>query len=109
MERNRFINEQQNQPQKAKFPTLSFATHNINGLKSNPDKLYSLIDDPKDFDIIGLNETNLSPKDGKYINNALNEGHLIWSKCDPIKKKGKGMVLYMKDKWVKHIGKILNP
>ncbi|EXX63082.1 hypothetical protein RirG_155660 [Rhizophagus irregularis DAOM 197198w] len=45
MERNRFINEQQNQLQKAKFPTISFATHNINGLKSNPDKLYSLIDD----------------------------------------------------------------
>ncbi|CAB5391251.1 unnamed protein product [Rhizophagus irregularis] len=73
MERNRFINKQQNQPQKAKFPTLSFATHNINGLKSNPDKLYSLIDDLKDFDIIGLNETNISPKDGKYINNELNE------------------------------------
>ncbi|CAG8779773.1 2691_t:CDS:2, partial [Rhizophagus irregularis] len=31
MERNRFINEQQNQLQKAKFPTISFATHNING------------------------------------------------------------------------------
>ncbi|CAB4480688.1 unnamed protein product [Rhizophagus irregularis] len=109
MERNRFINKQQNQPQKAKFPTLSFATHNINGLKSNPDKLYSLIDDLKDFDIIGLNETNISPKDGKYINNELNEGHIIWSKCDPIKKKGKDMALYMKDKWAKHIGKILNP
>ncbi|CAB4417575.1 unnamed protein product [Rhizophagus irregularis] len=105
MERNRFINEQQNQPQKAKFPTLSFATHNINGLKSNPDKLYSLIDDLKDFDIIGLNETNLSPKDGKYINNA----SFNMSKCDLIKKKGKGMALYMKDKWAKHIGKILNP
>ncbi|CAG8623627.1 1811_t:CDS:2 [Rhizophagus irregularis] len=109
MERNRFINKQQNQPQKAKFPTLSFATHNINGLKSNPDKLYSLIDDLKDFNIIGLNETNISPKDGKYINNELNEGHIIWSKCDPIKKKGKDMALYMKDKWAKHIGKILNP
>ncbi|CAB5196260.1 unnamed protein product [Rhizophagus irregularis] len=77
MERNRFINEQQNQLQKAKFPTISFATYNINGLKSNPDKLYSLIDDLKDFDIIGLNETNISPKDGKYINNELNEGHII--------------------------------
>ncbi|POG61924.1 hypothetical protein GLOIN_2v1785965 [Rhizophagus irregularis DAOM 181602=DAOM 197198] len=73
MKRNRFINEQQNQLQKAKFPTISFATYNINGLKSNPDKLYSLIDDLKDFDIIGLNETNISPKDGKYINNELNE------------------------------------
>ncbi|RGB25913.1 hypothetical protein C1646_771103, partial [Rhizophagus diaphanus] len=62
----------------AKFPTLSFATHNINGLKSNPDKLYSLIDDLKDFDIIGLNETNLSPKDGKYINNALNEDNILY-------------------------------
>ena len=87
MERNRFINEQQNQLQKAKFPTISFATHNINGLKSNPDKLYSLVDDLKDFDIIGLNETNISPKDGKYINNELNKGHIIWSKCDPNKKK----------------------
>ncbi|PKB95764.1 DNase I-like protein [Rhizophagus irregularis] len=109
MKRNRFINEQQNQSQKAKFPTISFATHNINGLKSNPDKLYSLIDNLKDFDIIGLNETNLSPKDGKYINNILNEGHIIWSKCDSIKKKGKSMALFMKVKWAKHIGKILNP
>jgi hypothetical protein len=42
------------------FPTLAFATHNINGIKSNIYKLHSLIYALPNIDIIGLNEMNIT-------------------------------------------------
>jgi exonuclease III/ribonuclease HI len=111
---NNFVNNEKqtflaNKSTHTTFPTLTFATHNINGMKSNSPKLISLLDALSDHDIIGLNETNISKREGLFINKSLTEGTIIWSKTNNNKHKGKGTAIYFKNKWAKHIGKVSNP
>lgn len=66
IEREKFISSQHRPNKKATnilFPTITMATHNINGLKNpNQVKLDALLDALYDYDIIGLCETNISEK-----------------------------------------------
>ncbi|CAG8711128.1 666_t:CDS:1 [Rhizophagus irregularis] len=107
-ERCRFQENDRQQSQLI-FPSLSFATHNINGIKTNVDKFHLLLQDLPDYDIIGINETNLDKSDAISLNNKLPDGRLIYSKGNSNKISGKGVAIYMKHKWKKHIGSIDSP
>jgi hypothetical protein len=80
------------------FPLLSFATHNINGIKSNIYKLHLLIHALPNVDIIGLNETNIKYTQGIFINQELKDSTIFWSKHNKNKLKGKGVAVYVKNK-----------
>ncbi|GET65916.1 hypothetical protein GLOIN_2v1820860 [Rhizophagus irregularis DAOM 181602=DAOM 197198] len=88
-ERCRFQENDRQQSQLI-FPSLSFATHNINGIKTNVDKFHLLLQDLPDYDIIGINETNLDKRDAIFLNNKLPNGRLIHSKGNSDKISGKG-------------------
>lgn len=92
---------------KLTFLMLSFATYNINRIKSNRDKLFLLIDSLNDIDIISFNETNILKKE--HINKKLKDGIIYYSKKTNNKYKDSGVVVYMKYKWAKHVKKIDNP
>jgi hypothetical protein len=104
-ERQHFINSTNAQT----FPTLTIATHNINGIKTNINKLHNLINTLEKHDIIGLNEMNLTKKEGSYINKQITTGSIIWSTKTSNKYKGAGAAIYFNEKWFKHIGKVTNP
>ncbi|PKY35720.1 hypothetical protein RhiirB3_456968 [Rhizophagus irregularis] len=62
-----------------------------------------------DYDIIRINEMNLNKSDAIFLNNKLPDGRLIYSKGNSNKISGKGVTIYMKHKWEKHIGSIDSP
>ncbi|CAB4494539.1 unnamed protein product [Rhizophagus irregularis] len=62
-----------------------------------------------DYDIIRINEMNLNKSDAIFLNNKLPDGRLIYSKGNSNKISGKGVAIYMKHKWEKHIGSIDSP
>ncbi|CAB4402518.1 unnamed protein product [Rhizophagus irregularis] len=107
-ERCRFQENDRQQSQLI-FPSLSFATHNINGIKTNVDKFHLLLQDLPDYDIIGINETNLDKSDAIFLNNKPLNGRLVYSKGNSNKISEKGVAIYMKHKWEKHIGSIDSP
>ena len=57
--------------------------------------------------ILGLSETNLNSKEGKWLNQTLHtlDYTAYWSTKDK-KIKGSGVAIIMHNKWAKHVGKI---
>jgi len=51
------------------FRTLSLATHNLNGLRTNGHKVDLLLEWAlgKNIDIIRMNETNIAERQGRYL------------------------------------------
>ena len=86
----------QKQDDTYKWDRLHVAAHNINGLKGDPTKLHKLIEWALDenFHIIGLSETNIDPKEGKWLNRDLHSLDYTgyWSTKDN-KIKGSGVAL----------------
>jgi hypothetical protein len=92
------------------YDTLSIITHNINGIKNNNSKLYTLMDfvREKNIQIVGLCETNISEKEGKAFIKTIYDYRCIWSKQEKDKIKGKGTAILVSKKWEKHIAQIEN-
>ena len=88
---------------------LFIATHNINGLKQNRNKLHHFAEwsNDRNINIIGLSETNLDKKDCRFIlpDDSTFEG--FWSPRDR-KVKGSGVGILVDKSWAKHIGHIDN-
>src|SRR6185436_12315269 len=87
---------------------LKLATHNINGLKANSQKLESLYEwmIDNELDIVGLSETNISAKEGFFLTRNLEGYKSFWSNACPNKKKGSGVGLLISNQWEKHLGRI---
>ena len=79
---------------------LNIATHNINGLKTNSQKieaLYEWIID-NELDIVGLAKMNISAKEGFFLGKKLEEFKSVWSSASSDKKKGSGIELLISKK-----------
>ena len=87
---------------------LNIATHNINGIKSNIQKIDSLYEWAIDnsIDILGVAETNISSKEGMWITREHTKFRSFWSSSNKDKKKGSGVGLLISDQWEKYIGQI---
>ena len=87
---------------------LKLACHNINGLKSNNQKLLHLLTwaKEKEIDILGVTETNLSDKEGRYILTPDSSFKSYWTSSSPNKKKGSGLGVLISEKIQKYIGSI---
>ena len=74
---------------------LNLATYNINGLKSNNQKVKALYAWALDnnIDILGLAETNITAKEGNFLTKSWNEYKNFWVSADPNKKKSSGVGL----------------
>ena len=90
------------------FETLLIACHNINGIKTNKSKLDNLLEWKKleKIDILGIVESNISEKEGKYILMENGDNKSYWASADIVKKKGSGVGIIVSNKWEKHLGKI---
>src|SRR5690242_7457653 len=106
-------NRSANRRQKISFKNnikveLGIACHNINGLRSNKQKLEALYEWALlyDIDVLGLAETNISSKEGTFA--AMNFGNYrsFWSSANPNKKKGSGVGLLINKQWERHLGQI---
>ena len=87
---------------------LNLATHNINELKSNNQKvevLYAWALD-NSIDILELAEMNITAKEGNFLTKSWNEYKNFWASADPNKKKGSGVGLLIGKQWEKHLGQI---
>ena len=74
---------------------LNVATHNINGLKTNSQKIEQLHDwllDNK-VDVLGLAETNISSKEGFFLTKNMENYKSFWANAKAEKKKGSGVGL----------------
>ena len=90
--------------------TLNIIAHNINGLRGNDSKLFTLIEycKNKDVDIVGITETNLERREGEYKNanpQVNNTYKSFWTTKDQ-KIKGSGVGLLIHNRIEKFIGKI---
>lgn len=85
---------------------LSVASHNINGLKMNSQKIESLYEWMLDnkIDVMGLAETNISAKEGFFLVKNLVEYKGFWANASSDKKKGSGVSLLVSKQWEKHLG-----
>ena len=74
---------------------LNLAIYNINGLKSNNQKVEALYAWALDnnIDILELAETNITAKEGNFLTKSWNEHRNYWASADPDKKKGSGVSL----------------
>ena len=90
------------------FSTLKLGTHNINGLKVNSHKLDMFLDQMREenIDIIGISETNISERQGKFLIPKGSDYIGFWAKASENKIKGSGVGLVIKRNWEKHIGQI---
>ena len=87
---------------------LNIATHNINGLKKNNqkiEKLYEWLID-NEIDIISLSEMNISSKEAFFITRNMKEYKSFWANSNPEKKKGSGVGILINEHWEKHLGGI---
>ena len=86
---------------------LRIATHNINGLKNDQLKLTDLCNEglQREWDVIGVYETNITQEKGKHINRTLN-GYLGFWSSKAQKIKGSGVCILLNPKWEKHIAKV---
>ena len=82
--------------------------HNINGLRSNNQKIESLYQWLLDnrIDIIGLAETNITTKEGSFLTKNLGNYRSFWSNANPDKKKGSGVGLLINSQWERHLEQI---
>ena len=85
---------------------LKLACHNINGLKSNNQKLLHLLDwaKEKDIDILGITETNISDKKDHYILLQNSPYKMCWTSSSFNKKKGSGLGVAIREKIQKYTG-----
>ena len=85
---------------------LKLACHNINGLKSNNQKLLHLLDwaKEKDIDILEITETNISDKEGHYILPQNSPYKICWTSSSSNKKKGSGLGVAIGEKIQKYTG-----
>ena len=90
------------------FQTLKVATHNINGIKGNTTKLELLAKWAKEerIDILGINESNIDERQGKFCLAKSSEYISFWTSAEEGKLKGSGVGLIINRIWEKHIGKI---
>ena len=74
---------------------LRLATHNINGLKANGQKIEQLQDwiVDNEIDILGLAETNISGKEGFFLTKDIENYTSFWTNARVEKKKGSGVGL----------------
>src|SRR5881394_2593338 len=107
--RTSILKHRQQKDELYKWSRLKITSHNINGLKGDQSKLHKLIEWALDdnIHIIGLSETNLSSREGKWLNQALHtlDYTAYWSSKDK-KIKGSGVALIIHNKWAKHVEKI---
>ena len=87
---------------------LNIGFHNINGIKSNKTKLEALVDfaEEEKIDILGICETNIVEREGCWVTKQEQGIHSIWTEYNEEKKKGFGIGLLIKEKWIKHIAKV---
>ena len=87
---------------------MSIGFHNINGLKANRGKLENIIDymEEKNIDIMGIGETNISEKEGRYTTRGNNNYGSFWVSADENKKKGSGIGIILKRTWEKHVAQV---
>src|ERR1043165_4884896 len=80
---------------------LNLATHNINGLKTNSQKIEALYEwmINNELDIVGLAETNILAKEGFFLEKSLEEYKSFWSSVSLDKKKGSSVGLLISKKW----------
>lgn len=106
----RDINNSLNVPNSnTQFPLLRLSMHNVNGIKGNSTKLFTLLDTLNEDDIIGICETNIGKKEGHFINESIKDrGQFIWSTNSQHKVKGSGIAIFLSNKWLAHLGKIEN-
>ena len=90
------------------FSTLKLGTHNINSLKVNSHKLDMLLDQMREenIDIIGISETNISERQGKFLIPKDSDYIGFWAKANENKIKGSGVRLVIRRNWEKHIEQI---
>ena len=90
------------------FSLLNLVTHNINGLKVNSYKLDLLVEWAleNNIDILGINETNISEQQGKFLCNKRNNYVGFWTGACENKLKGSGVGLLVNKTWEKHIGRV---
>ena len=74
---------------------LNVATHNINGLKANGQKIEQLQDWLTDnkIDVLGLAETNILGKKGFFLTKNIENYKSFWANAKAEKKKGSGVGL----------------
>lgn len=92
----------------AKYRTLSIATHNINGIKGKTSKLELLAEwaSKERIDIIGINESNISERQGKFMLKKDSEYLSFWTSAEENKLKGSGVGILINKIWEKHVGRI---
>ncbi len=102
------VTQSQNQSKREKFNLLDIAVHNINGIKLNKNILSALLDELTECDVVCLNETNLTQREGKFLSNDFTANwKSYWSKAPPgHKKKGFGVAIFIKNEWARYIKKI---
>jgi exonuclease III/ribonuclease HI len=90
------------------YRTLKIATHNINGIKGNMDKLEMLLEwaSKESIDLIGINETNTTERQNNFSLNKQEDFLGIWTDAEENKKKGSGVGLIIKKKWEKHLSQV---
>ena len=107
--RTSILKHRQQQDELYKWDRLKITSHNINGLKGDQFKLHKLIEWVLDdnIHIIGLSETNLSSREGRWLNTALHtlDYTAYWSEKDT-KIKGSGVAIIIHNKWAKHAEKV---
>ena len=87
---------------------LKVGCHNINGLKSNSFKSVIISEWAleENLDIIGIAETNISSKEGVFLDFNRDNFVGFWSNTEKEKKKGSGVGLLIHKKWERHLGQV---
>ncbi len=88
------------------FLSLKISTHNINGLKSNPNKLTNLMEHiiQQKIDVCTLTDTNLMEREGFFTipSRYKDTYRIFWASRDLEKMKGSGVACIVNQKWAKH-------
>ena len=87
---------------------LKIAVHNINGLKSRSYRLDLVLvwAAQEGFDLVGLTETNIQERTGKFLMKDKDNYRGIWACADVNKSKGSGVGLLISKRIEKYIGKV---
>src|SRR6185295_14043610 len=88
---------------------IKIACYNINGLKTKGWKLENLLGwaDEEEVMILGIMETNLTEREGKFLTYAANKKYIgYWSSAAEDKKKGSGVGILVEEQWEKHVGAV---
>ena len=100
-----------NQKYRENFDNIRIAIHNINGLKNNWYRLQELLDfgEEKDFNIIGIVETNIKETEAKYSEVQSQRYKSWWASAEEGKLKGSGVGILIDKKWTEHLTEIQKP